>query len=88
VLIVQSDAFNKSRIRTVLAVVITSNTRLGDAPGNVLLERRQTGLPRPSVVNVSQVVTLDRSYLKQRVGRLAAGPMKAVDSGLRLVLSL
>lgn len=87
-MIVQSDAFNKSRIRTVLAAVITANTRLGDAPGNVILERRQSGLTRTSVVNVSQVVTLDRSYLKERVGRLGAGPMKAVDSGLRLVLSL
>ena len=88
VLIVQSNAFNKSRIRTVLAAVITSNLRLGDAPGNVRLERRQSGLRRPSVVNVSQVITLDKSYLVERVGRLAARPMKEVDSGLRLVLSL
>jgi mRNA interferase MazF len=88
VLIVQSDAFNKSRVRTVLAAVITSNMRLGRAPGNVTLERRQSGLPRPSVVNVSQIVTLDKSYLTTRVGRLAERPMQQVDAGLKLVLSL
>jgi mRNA interferase MazF len=88
VLIVQSNAFNQSRIGTVLAAVITSNTRLGDAPGNVPLERRQSGLPRPSVVNVSQIVTLDKSYLTTRVGRLAERPMQQVDAGLKLVLSL
>lgn len=88
VLIVQSDAFNKSRVRTVLAAVITSNVRLGRAPGNVTLERRQSGLPRPSVVNVSQIVTLDKSYLTTRVGRLAERPMQQVDAGLKLVLSL
>jgi mRNA interferase MazF len=88
VLIVQSDAFNRSRIGTVLAVVISSNLRLGEAPGNVELTARQSGLPRRSVVNVSQVITLDRRYLDDRVGRLAPRHLAAVDEGLRLVLSL
>ena len=88
VLIVQSDAFNSSRIRTVIAAVITTNTRLAGAPGNVLLTRRESGLPEESVVNVSQVVTLDKSYLRERVGSLPRGRLRAVEAGLRLVLSL
>lgn len=88
VLIVQSDAFNSSRIRTVIAAVITTNTRLAGAPGNVLLTRRESGLPKESVVNVSQVVTLDKSYLRERVGSLPRGRLGAVEAGLRLVLSL
>ncbi len=88
VLIVQSDAFNNSRIRTVVAAVITTNTRLAGAPGNVLLTRGESGLPKDSLVNVSQVVTLDESYLGQRVGTVPLGRLRAVDAGLRLVLSL
>ena len=88
VLIVQSDAFNSSRIRTVIAAVITTNTRLAGAPGNVLLTLRESGLPKESVVNVSQVVTLDKSCLRERVGSLPRGRLRAVEAGLRLVLSL
>ena len=88
VLVVQSDAFNESRIRPIVAVVVTSNMRLGGAPGNVTLERRQSGLPRRSVVNVSQIVTLDRSYLTTRVAKLTDRQMKRVDAGLRLVVSI
>ena len=88
VLIVQSDAFNRSRIRTVLAVVITSNMQLAEAPGNVALNSQQSGLPKPSVVNVSQVVTLDRSFLAQRVKKLRRSQLRSVEEGLRLVLSL
>lgn len=88
VLIVQSNAFNKSRIRTVVVAVITSNLRLADAPGNVLLTSRHTGLDKKSVVNVSQVVTLDKSYLKERAGRPSKTELASVDRGLRLVLAL
>ena len=88
VLIVQSDAFNRSRIRTVIAVVVTSNLRLAEAPGNVELGKKQSQLPKRSVVNVSQVVTLDGSYLTERAGRLDENTMQSVDAGLRLVLSL
>ena len=86
ILIVQSDGFNRSRLRTVLGAVLTSNTRLLDAPGNVLLPARTTGLPRDSVVNVTQIVTLDEDYLTERVGRLPPKLMARVDAGLRLVL--
>jgi mRNA interferase MazF len=88
VLIVQSDAFNASRIQTVIAAVITSNLDLAAAPGNLLLRRRDSGLPRDSVVNVSQVVTLDKAYLTARAGRLPKRRSGAIDEGLRLVLGL
>jgi mRNA interferase MazF len=88
VVVVQANAFNRSRIRTVLAAVITSNMRLADAPGNVPLTRRQSGLPRPSVISVSQIITLDRSFLVERVGTLSQKQLSALEDGLRLVLSL
>ncbi len=88
VLIVQSDAFNRSRIQTVIAVVITSNTRLARAPGNVELSAKQSHLRKRSVVNVTQVVTLDRSYLTEKVGRLDLTAMQKVEAGLRLILSI
>ena len=88
VLVVQSDAFNRSRISTVVAVAITSNLGLADAPGNVLLSRRSTGLKKRSVANVSQIVTLDRSYLTARVGSVAKSDLAAIGAGLQLVLSL
>lgn len=87
-LILQSDSFNRSRIQTVLAAVITSNTRLADAPGNVLLPSRTAGLPRESVVNVSQIVTMDKRFLLKRAGKLRADHLRAVEDGLRLVLDL
>jgi mRNA interferase MazF len=88
VLIVQSDAFNRSRLRTVLCVVLTSNTRLLDAPGNVLLPVAATGLPKDSVANVTQVVTLDEDFLRERAGRIQSKLMAHVDAGLRLVMDL
>lgn len=86
VLVVQSDAFNRSRIGTVVAVTLTSNLRLADAPGNVLVPRRASGLPRDSVVNVSQIVTLDRADLAERAGQLPRDVLRQVDRGVRLVL--
>ena len=88
VLVVQSDDFNRSRIQTVIVAAITSNLRLGEAPGNVTLSQAATGLQRDSVANVSQLLTLDRSLLTDRVGRLSARQMSAIDEGLALVLSL
>jgi mRNA interferase MazF len=87
-LIVQSNNFNRSRIRTVVAVGITSNLEVAEAPGNVLLPRDVSGLPKDSVANVSQVVTVDKSLLMGRVGRLNSKLMAVVEVGLRLVLSL
>ena len=88
VLIVQTNAFNRSRIATVLAVVITTNERLADLPGNVRLSTRDTGLKYPSVANVSQIITADRSFLRERTGRVRSEIMARVESGLRLVLGL
>lgn len=88
VLIAQADSFNRSRLRTVVAVILTSNLRLLDAPGNVLIPRKESGLPKDSVANVTQVVTLDQDFLVQRVGRLPGRLMARVDAGLKLVLDL
>src|SRR5437667_11203103 len=71
VVVVQGDAFNRSRIATVVCVPLTSNLRWADAPGNVLLAAMATGLPKDSVANVSQLVTLDKSFLTARIGNLA-----------------
>jgi mRNA interferase MazF len=87
-LIVQSDVFNRSRLRTTIAVVLTSNVRLVEAPGNVLVPAKASGLPRDSVANVSQVITVDRTALTERVGRLSAGLVEQVADGLRLTLAL
>jgi len=88
VVIVSSNVFNQSRIRTVVAVVLTSNLRLAEAPGNVLIAATDSGLPKDSVANVSQVVTIDKSFLTKQSGRLSSLALKALDNGLRLVLSL
>ena len=87
-LIVQADAFNRSRLRTVLGVILTSNARLVDMPGNVLLPAKSTGLPRDSVANVTQIVTLDEGCLSRRVGQIPPRLMARVDDGLRRVLAL
>jgi mRNA interferase MazF len=88
VLVVSSDEFNHSRIRTVVAAVLTTNLRLAAAPGNVLVGAEETGLPRDSVVNVSQVVTVDKSFLAERTGLVGRRAMLAVEDGLRMVLAL
>jgi len=88
VVIIQSNTFNRSRIRTVVEAVVTSNLRLAEAPGNVFLPASVSGLPKDSVINVSQIITVDREFLKEPCGRVPARVMKAIDEGLRLVLSL
>ena len=88
VLIVQADEFNRSRIGTVIAAAITSNLSLAAAPGNVTLTKRSVGLDRESVVNISQVITLDKTYLTERVGRLPERKLREVEDGLRLVFAL
>jgi mRNA interferase MazF len=87
-LIVQANPFNRSRISTVVAIAITSNARLADLPGNVSLPQRETGLKQPSVANVSQIITADRTFLRERVGRLQPETFARVESGLKLVLGL
>ncbi len=88
VVVVQSDAFNQSRIQTVIVAVITSNTRLAEAPGNLAPTPAQSGLPRESVINVSQLLTLDKRYLSERVSTLPSEQVSGLNEGLRLVLSL
>ena len=86
VLIVQGDAFNRSRIATVVAVALTSNLRLAVAPGNVALRARATGLPKDSVANVSQIVTIDRRLLTERTSHISHSLLQTVLSGIDLVL--
>jgi mRNA interferase MazF len=86
VVVVQCDAFNRSRIATVMCVAMTSNLKWADAPGNVLLEAKATGLDRSSVANVSQVVTVDKSTLTERVGRLSSAKLQVIIDGIELVL--
>lgn len=86
VIVVQGDAFNASSLRTVVCVAITSNLKWAEAPGNVLLPARAAGLPKPSVANVSQVVTLDREVFAERAGRLSASNLELVLAGIDVVL--
>ncbi len=87
-LVVQADSFNRSRIQTAIVAVITTNLDLAEAPGNVLLPARVAGLPRDSVVNVSQLLTLDRGFLTEHAGTLPRGVQRFVDEGLRTALQL
>ena len=88
VLVIQSDALNQSKIQTVVVVAITSNLELSGAPGNVTVTPRSTGLPKDSVINVSQVLTIDRALLGEYAGTIPVRKMNQVDHGLRLALSL
>jgi len=88
VLVIQSNPFNESRIATVIVAVVTSNLALAGAPGNVRLSKSDSGLPKPSVVNVSQVLTVDRSLLTEKVRALPAAVVQKVNEGLRLALSV
>ena len=88
VLVVQAEEFNRSSIRTVICAVVSSNLRLADAPGNVRLTSRASGLQKVSVVNVSQIITADRKRLTERVKKLDDKTMRRIDEGLRLVLNL
>ncbi|MBI4637489.1 MAG: type II toxin-antitoxin system PemK/MazF family toxin [Candidatus Rokubacteria bacterium] len=86
VVVVQGDAFNRSRIATVVCVSLTSNLRWAGAPGNVLLRARDTGLTKDSVANVSQVVTVDRSVLSAPAGRLSRAQVAMILGGIDMVL--
>ena len=88
VLIIQSDEFNRSSIRTAICAAVTSNLNLATAPGNVRLSTRASGLPKPSVINVSQLITVDRTRLTDRIKTLDMPTMLQVEDGLRLVLNV
>ena len=86
VAIVQGDSFNASRIATTVVVPLTSNLRLAGAPGNVVLPAARTGLPKESVANVSQIVSIDRGLLSDRVGHLPESDLQLLLAGIDLVL--
>lgn len=88
VLVVQADSFNDSQITTVMVAVVTSNQRLADAPGNVSISRRSSKLKQVSVVNVSQIATVNKDALADRVSSLDVETMDRIDAGLRLSLGL
>jgi mRNA interferase MazF len=88
VVIVQSDSFNRSNISTVIVAVTSSNLWPSEAPGNILLRRKDSKLKRDSVINVSQLITLDKSYLTEKVSKLKSKLRMALDEGLKLVLSI
>ena len=88
VLVIQADPFNTSRLNTTIAAVITSNTGLAAMPGNVFLPATSSGLPKDSVVNVTALVTLDKTDLEPAVGQLPFSLMHEVGRGLRQVLGL
>lgn len=88
VVVVSSDAFNASRIATAIVVVLTANLRLADAPGNVRVRAKEAGLPKDSVANVSQVLTVDKDVLGERAGQLRPSTLEQVTAGLRAVLEL
>jgi mRNA interferase MazF len=86
VVIVQGDALNRSRVATVVCVPLTSNLRWADAPGNVSLAARLTGLPKDSVANVSQIVALDRALLTEAVGKLSRAKLELLLAGIDVIL--
>ncbi len=86
VVVVQQTAINNSDIRTILCVPLTSNVRLANAPGNVLLSPRKTTLPRPSVANVSQVITLDKQFLTGYVATLPGAALAAILNGIDFMM--
>jgi mRNA interferase MazF len=88
VLIIQSNDFTRSRIQTVIAIVLTTNLRLAAAPGNVLVTADDTNLSKDSVVNISQIITVDKSFLTERVSEVDDRIMLLVEDGVRTVLAL
>ena len=88
VVMIQADAYNASRLGTVVAAIVTSNTSLAALPGNVFLPASASGLPRDSVVNVTAIITLDRADLDEPIGVLPAYLSEDLDRGLRRMLDL
>ena len=88
VLVIQSNEFNESKIATVIVIAITSNLKLANAPGNVLLKKKESHLKLDSVINISQIITVDKSVLTEQVGILSDRIMRNIENGIRLVLKL
>ena len=88
VVIVSANEFNKSSIQTIIVAVVTSNLRLGDAPGNFSISKKDSGLTKDSVVNVSQLLTLDKSFLTEKIKKLPNKKLINLNNGLKLVLAI
>ncbi len=88
VVILQSDAFNKSKISTVICAVIRSNLELAKSPGNILLKRADSKLEKPSVINISQIVTLDKQHLVRKVSMLSSILSSQINKSIQLILDL
>ena len=86
--VIQADTYNRSRLNTVLVAVVTSNLLRASAPGNVLLEPHESGLDQPSVVNVSQLATVNKTDLLERIHQLGPQSIRLIEAGLRQVLGL
>ena len=86
IVVISSNDFNQSKIRTVIVAIITSNLHLADAPGNFSLSKKNTGLDRDSVLNISQLMTLDKSFLTERIGKLSNKQLNFLDDSIKLVL--
>ena len=86
--ILQSNTFNQTRIRTVICVVLTSNLDLLEAPGNILIERVVSGLPKDSVLNISQIYTVDKQSVEQKIGRLPESYIHRIDASIRLIMDV
>ncbi len=85
-LVVQNDVLNESKLNTVLMVAITSTLKFGDLPGNVVLQKGEAGLPRKCVINVTQIKSVDKTSLKEKIGRLSKNKMDQVEEGIRLAM--
>ena len=88
VVVIQDNSFNKSNIRTVIVVSITTNLDLAEAPGNVYIEKQDSGLTKDGVINISQITTLDKKRLTERVGSLSLNNMIEINKGLKLILNI
>jgi mRNA interferase MazF len=88
VVVIQDDAFNKSCIGTVIVASLTTNLQLAQAPGNVYLEKEETGLSKDGVVNISQISTIDKRRLIEKICVLSQSSMSEIDYGLKLVLNV
>ena len=88
ILVLQANPFNESKIQTVVVAIITSNLRLEAAPGNCLLKKRESQLSRDSVINLSQIITVNKSCLTDKVSKLSSSTMSDVNTGVCLVLGL
>ena len=86
--IIQSNSFNRSKINTVICVVLTSNLKLEEAPGNFILSSKSTGLIKDSVLNISQIITIDKSFLIEKIGELTIKQLNKLEESLKLVLSI